>query len=424
MSKTTRGILNIYWDNELVGHLCQTAGQGMSFQYSTAYLAAAQSRAISLTLPLRAAAFPEATSWFANLLPEGEIRGHIARRFGISERNEFAILKAIGGECAGALRLLPDSSANTAAGELHPLPWDELEARIASSSRPSLLALALNETELRLSLAGAQDKLPVHLCDGQLALPSGSSASTHLLKIASGGLPDLVQNELFCLTLARLVGLDIPHAEMAKTKTPILLIKRYDRVISPEGQVLRLHQEDFCQALGVPAESKYENEGGPSLAQIFAVLARGSRNPLPDKRDLLTWVLFNYIIGNADTHAKNISLLYGRPGTTDELHLAPFYDLVCTEVYDHLSKKLAQKIGGEYRHKYIASRHWDRFAAAIGVKPKYLHSLGLELCRRIEETAPALAAETDRECSGRKTLDQILQVIEKRLAQLRRELRR
>jgi serine/threonine-protein kinase HipA len=418
--------LNVYWDTEFIGHLAKIGGQDMTFQYSASYLASGHPQPISLSLPLQAEAFAGAlaTAWFANLLPEGEIRGHVAHKLGVSERNEYAILSGIGGDCAGALRLLPESAPNLTEGELVPLPWDELEAKIASTPRPSLLALVLQEGKLRLSLAGAQDKLPVHLSAGQLALPSGNSASTHLLKISSGSIPDLVQNELFCLTLARTVGLNVPSAEMAATKTPILLVERYDRLVNPDGSIHRLHQEDFCQALGMPPESKYENEGGPSLAQIFEALARGSQSPLPDKRELLKWVLFNFIIGNADAHTKNISFLHGTTGDGRGRHLAPFYDLVCTEVYDQLAKKQAKKIGGEYRPKFVASRHWDRLAIAIEVKPKYMRTLGLELCQKTEESAPAIAIEIGKTHAGARTLDQIIQVIGKRTIGLRAELNR
>ena len=418
--------LNVFWDTVLTGRLTKIGGQEMSFQYSDNYLESKHPQPISLSLPLQAEAFDSyiSKSWFANLLPEGEMRGHIARKLGVSERNEFAILNGIGGDCAGALRLLPESAQNITEGKLIQLPWDELETKIASTPRPSLLALVLQEGTLRLSLAGAQDKLPVHISNGNLALPSGHAASTHLLKISSGSFPDLVQNELFCLTLARIIGFNIPKAEMAATKTPILLIERYDRIIDPDGKIGRLHQEDFCQALGIPPESKYENEGGPSLALMFEALARSSQTPLPDKRELLKWVLFNFIIGNADAHAKNVSFLYHKYGDQTGPNLAPFYDLVCTEIYDHLAKRQAQKIGGEYRTRFIASRHWDRLASSIEVNPKYLRSLGLELCDKVEENAPLLSVEIGKAHSGAKTLDLVIQVIEGRINRLRTELSR
>jgi serine/threonine-protein kinase HipA len=416
--------LNVFWDTTLVGHLVKMEGQDMSFQYAEPYLSSKHPQPISISLPLQEETFsgPISKSWFANLLPEGEIRGHVARRLGVSERNEYAILNGIGGDCAGALRLLPELELEIEKGALVPLPWDELEAKIASTPRPSLLALVLQEGKLRLSLAGAQDKLPVHISEGKLALPSGNAASTHLLKISSGSFPDLVQNELYCLTLARDVGLTVPPAKMAATKTPILLINRYDRLPGPDGIIFRLHQEDFCQALGIPPETKYENEGGPSLAQMFEVLARGSQSPLPDKRDLLKWVIFNFIIGNADAHAKNVSFLYGKLGDEKGPCLAPFYDLVCTEVYDQLDNKQAQKIGGEYRPQRIGSRHWDRFANSIEVNPKYLRSVGLELCQRVEELAGPLGVEIGGTYSGAETLDRIAHVLNRRIRRLRRDL--
>lgn len=415
--------LEVTWAGALVGRLVETGKQAVSFRYAQEYLSSARPRPISLSLPLQADAFDGdvAKAWFANLLPEGEIRGHVARRLGVSERNEFALLAGIGGDCAGALRILPEHAAGTEAGKLIPLPWDELEETIAATPRPSLLALVMQDRELRLSLAGAQDKLPVHFADGRLSLPSGNRASTHLLKIASGGFPDLVQNELYCLTLARSAGLDVPAAQMAATATPILIVERYDRRTSTDGTVQRLHQEDFCQALGLPPDMKYENEGGPSLAAMFEVLARGSRSPLPDKRELLKWVLFNYVIGNADAHAKNVSLLYD--GRDDRRpRLAPFYDLVCTEVYGGLARRQAQKIGGEYRTGSIGGRHWDRFAAAIDVNPRYLRSVAGELCERVEAAADPLARSLGASGSGTATLERIAGVVGGRLGKLRADL--
>ena len=160
------------------------------------------------------------------------------------------------------------------------------------------------------------------------------------------------------------------------------------------------------------------------MALMFEALARSSQTPLPDKRELLKWVLFNFIIGNADAHAKNVSFLYHKYGDQTGPNLAPFYDLVCTEIYDHLAKRQAQKIGGEYRTRFIASRHWDRLASSIEVNPKYLRSLGLELCDKVEENAPLLSVEIGKAHSGAKTLDLVIQVIEERINRLRTELSR
>lgn len=403
--------LDVLWESALVGYLSQVGGRDLAFRYAANYLQTDGARPISLSLPLQSEPF-NGTTWFANLLPEGEMRGQAARALGVSERNEFALLERVGGDCAGALRLVPEGSDASATGEPVPLPWDELEARIAVIPRPSLLALMIQDGNLRLSLAGAQDKLPVHYALGKLALPSGTTPSTHLLKVGSPSFPDLVQNELFCLTLAREVGLPAPHAELAPTRTPILLVERFDRQLQADGTIMRLHQEDFCQALGRPPEAKYESEGGPSLAELFTVLARGSSTPLPDKRDLLRWVFFNFLIGNADAHAKNVAFLWGRQGGSPGPQLAPFYDLVCTAAYEALATKQAQKIGGEYRPRYVAGRHWGRFAEAIEVKPRYLREVGFELAEQVEAKAEAVAG-------GQPTLVKVTRVIGKRLDWLR-----
>jgi len=406
----------------------------MSFRYADSYLAGEKAQPISISLPIREDPFNESLSrtWFANLLPEGEIRWQVARKLGVSERNDFDILEGIGGECAGALRIVPESETRVPDSELVPLPWDKLEAAIASRPRTSLLVMMLQDIELRLSLAGAQDKLPVHFADGKLSLPIGSAASTHLLKIGTEGFEDLVRNEFYCLNLARRAGLPVPPAELAATETPVLLVERYDRRPGPDGTIIRLHQEDFCQALGVPPESKYETEGGPSLGKMFGVLARSSRSPLPDKRDLIRWVIFNFIIGNADAHAKNVSFLLGAAGENSAPRLAPFYDLVCTRIYGGLSSKVAQKIGGEYRPEFLARRHWERFADilarrhwerfadTIGVNFNYLSTVGFELCATVEEIARPLAGELGDSVSGEEILEKITEVIGKRTDRLRK----
>lgn len=413
--------LGVFWDSVLVGHLTRAGDRDMSFRYAQTYLSSAHARQISLSLPLQEEPFDSGLSraWFANLLPEGEIRGQVARALGVSERNDFAILEMIGGDCAGALQLLPAPPPPAQEGTLIPLPWAELEAKVAATPRPSLLALMARNAGLRLSLAGAQDKLPVHWSGGELELPAGRTASTHLLKISSGAFPDLVQNEFFCMTLAERVGLPVAHVEMAPTRTPMLLVRRFDRRRDGDGQVVRIHQEDFCQALGLPPELKYESEGGPSLADLFQVLSGGSGSPLPDKRDLLKWVIFNCLIGNADGHAKNVSFLMGGRADPPGARLAPFYDLVCTGIYDTLSRRLAQKIGGENRPRFIARRHWDRLAESIDVNPRYLRTVALELSAAVELEAGAVTHIIGVDSPPSSTLNQIVRLIGQRTKRLR-----
>lgn len=378
--------LRVFWDEIEVGRLEPTVGRDYVFVYAPSYLARPGVRPISVALPLQPETFAAdlTAAWFGNLLPEGEVRGHVARRLGVSERNDLALLAGMGGECAGAISIVPADlsiAARTPRREL--LSWIDLEATVNRTPRPSLLALMLGGPELRLSLAGAQDKLPVCLDGDVLSLPAGGEPSTHLLKVANTAFAGLVENELFCLEVARRVGLPVPQARLAPTATPMLLVERYDRMIGNTGRVMRLHQEDLCQALGVPAESKYEAEGGPSLAEVFGLVTRVSSRPLVDRRDLLRWVLFDALIGNADAHAKNVALVHGTLSDKSPPVLAPFYDLVCTAVYPELSRRQAMKIGGEARCDRIEARHWQRFAEAVDLRPAYLRQEGLALCQAV-----------------------------------------
>jgi serine/threonine-protein kinase HipA len=167
---------------------------------------------------------------------------------------------------------------------------------------------------------------------------------------------------------------------------PWFTIERYDRAGLGKDKVKRIHQEDFCQALGVGPDEKYESEGGPSLSKCAGCIERYSTLPAKDKLRLIQWVVYNYLIGNADAHAKNVSFLYKRSG----IQLAPFYDLLSTVVYPALSKKMAMKIGNENRFPYIRKRHWKRFATEVGVKPDLVLNIVKLFAARILPVAQKL----------------------------------
>jgi serine/threonine-protein kinase HipA len=260
----------------------------------------------------------------------------------VSEGNAFGLLEIIGGECAGALSLYPEGEQPPEDdGEgLEPLSEARLVQVLEQLRTRPLLG---GEDGVRLSLAGAQDKLAVCLQDETVALARGGRPTTHILKPFITALDGTVENELFCMRLAARMGLPAPEVSMHRAgDIPYLLVERYDRRIGRNGAITRLHQEDFCQALRVPPELKYEEEGGPGTEASLELIASATAKPVADRLAFIRMLIFHYLVGNADAHAKNFALLY----TNRTPDLAPLYDVVCTAAYPSLAKKTAMAIGG------------------------------------------------------------------------------
>ncbi len=390
--------LNVRWGTRLVGKLRLDEKARLEFQYDSGWISSEEAVPISLRMPLRAEPFDDEACrvFFANLLPEGNTRGLIARKLGVSEDNDFKLLEALGGDCAGALSIFPEGGAARTEGRYEPISRGELDAMIEGMPRNPLLVA---HEDLRLSLAGAQQKIPVYFDGGKFFLPHGAFPSSHILKPAISGYPGIVENEAFCMELARLVGIPVPASAVIKGKRPFYLIERYDRRKEADGKLSRVHQEDFCQALGVGYSRKYEAEGGPGLKVCFGLLAERGSQPIIDKMNMLRWVIFNYLIGNCDAHAKNLSILI----TRRDYRLSPFYDLLSTRVYGHLSLKFAMKIGGQYREDWVRGEHWQKLAEQAGVGARAV----LELCLEMGERLPKLAEASVSAFGARETLEQI-----------------
>lgn len=401
--------LSVFLQDELIGNLRLDRRRRFTFQYDPAWIGKPGALPLSISLRLREEPFDddESRPFFANLLPEADIRRAVARRLGISEHNDFALLEAIGGECAGAVSVLPAGAPLSHEGRYRALDEEELHDIVISLPARPFLA---GEDGLRLSLAGAQNKLPVYVDNDRICLPMGSYPSSHILKPPIRDLPHTVENEAFCMTLAGRLGLPVPFANIRQGKDTLYLVDRYDRKRDATGKLARLHQEDFCQALGVPPDQKYESEGGPSLNRCFSLLRDYSIRPALDQKHLLNWVVFNYLIGNADAHAKNISLLL----TSDGPALAPFYDLLCTGVYKELTDKLSMKIGGENRPEWIQSRHWERLSGDVMIKPRLVMSTLHGMAERITGISKGLAEEFRGTYGEMPELDVILDVIRDR----------
>jgi len=380
--------LNVYYDRELVGQLIQDDGGQMTFQYDASWLGKPELITLSQSLPLREEPFTqkECRGFFGGILPEEANRKVIARIFGISDKNDFAMLEQIGGECAGAISFLPEDEAIPEDDDCYrELADDELARILRELPRRPLMA---GEDGIRLSLAGAQDKIAVRLDDGKISIPRGSAPSSHVLKPAVDTYEGVVFNEAFCMALARACDLNAAPVEIGKVEDiDYLLAKRYDRMRGEDGSIRRLHQEDFCQALGIPSEIKYQSEGGPSLAACFALIRDASTAPAPDLLALLDGVIFNLLIGNHDAHAKNFSLLY----TPDRsVRLAPLYDLVSTVFYPELTDRMAMKIGKQPKSALVYPKDIDRFAADAGLGAAQTRARIPTLARRLLEEIPGI----------------------------------
>jgi serine/threonine-protein kinase HipA len=405
--------LDVWLFADRVGTLALVEGR-LNFRYAPDWPSRPNAVALSTSLPLQAEPFDDLKTrpFFAGLLPEGQMRRLIAQQFQVSNQNDFALLDHIGGECAGAVTFLEP-------GQILPAPahddvqWlsdDEVVAILDELPRRPMLA---GFDGLRLSLAGAQDKLPVVFDGSRLGLPRNGTPSSHILKPAIHAVEDSVANEGFCMALAEAMQLRPAKSKIhVVLKRPFLLVERYDRVTDAEGQRQRLHQEDFCQALGVVPEMKYQNEGGPDLAQCFALVRRVTRPSAPQVLRLLDYVIFNALIGNHDAHAKNFSLLYS--GKTPVL--APFYDTLSTAVYPTLTPKMSMKIGSKYKFGEVQALHWNQFAEGLGLAKAQTKRRILELAKSLPPTARKLQSDPVHGFVGNAVVERIISLIDQRCA--------
>jgi serine/threonine-protein kinase HipA len=411
-------ILDVYLHGRLAGKLSQEKSGILSFVYDEGYANDKKEMPLSVSMPLLHDIYLDsiARPFFSGLLPDDIVRTRLAEYLGISEKNPFALLTEIGGECAGAVALYQTGEKPPSGVAVAPEILDEKKLRdiLELLKRRPMLA---GQDDLRLSLAGAQDKIAVGVIDGKIALFKGGAPTSHILKPMIERVHDSAQNELFCLSLAARLGLPAAKASMGFAgDAPYLLVERYDRALE-NGARVRLHQEDFCQALSIAPEKKYEREGGPDIADCLRLIDRCSARPAVDRLAFLHLVIFNYLIGNSDCHGKNFSLLYRPEGP----RLAPAYDLMCTAVYPDVQKKLAMKIGGEYDPEKIFRRHWHRLVADTAGARKAIDKDLNDMARAIGAEAATLADQFRDQGIASTIVGSIREIIEKRVRQVTEE---
>lgn len=405
--------LDIWWDGRMVGQLTQDKHDELGFAYAPEWLSDEATQPLSASLPKRAEPFSrrECRPFFGGLLPEESQRDAAAQALGVSRANDFALLDRLGGDVAGALQLLPPGEVPAT------LAPDQRSTRLDDAGLIRVLdalpvrPLLAGEEGLRLSLAGAQSKVPVVLVEGAVALPAPGQPTTHILKPPISRFVATTENEAFVMRLAAAIGLDVApvEARIVQDRT-FLLVQRYDRAIGDDSVVRRIHQEDFCQALGVPPETKYAREGGPTFKDCFALLRRVVVRPAVDVLKLLDAVIFNVIAGNADAHGKNFSILYAAEGP----RLAPLYDLLATVAYPDLSPKFAMKIGKRATLAELDAKGWAAFATDAGLGLPLIRRRVAEISKGVRDKATGVAAELSRAKLDRTAIEQFADMVRDR----------
>lgn len=362
--------------------------------------------------------------FFENLLPEGRLRDLIALRDRIDPRDTWAWLVRHGQDTAGALSIASEEAGASGAPREHeilaPLARDDLQKKI-EESRVRNLPLMASWDEIRMSLAGAQEKLGLYIdAYGAMFLPEGAAVSTHIVKPdnASRDFPFCPANEFFCMRLARSLSLPLPAVDLLHLPGPLYVVERFDRKLIRRGAqekpwVRRLHQIDLCQTLGAPPSGKYESEGGLGLHHLFGVLRSGFIDrPIVAVNAIIQWVAFNYLVGNLDAHAKNIAFLV----RGQKAAVAPFYDLLCVEAYlPRATQSMA--IAGENKPGWVEGRHWDAMAYEAGVAPRLVRGVLSKMIAELPEAISKVIEDERFQDDEQEFLrEKVLPVIEERVA--------
>jgi len=357
-----------------VGRVSRARGNRLTFTYDETWRATEGAMPLSLSMPMGQAqhGHKAVEAFLRGLLPDNEfVLDRWARRFQVSAANPFALVAAVGEDCAGAVQFVRPERVDELRAETGPrIEWLD-DAAIAARLR----ALREDHSAWRrpddvgqFSLAGAQPKTALICLDGRWGIPSGRTPTTHILKPPTGEFDGFAENEHFCLALARTLGLPAAASEVRQFgDEKAIVVERYDRVRDPAGRqpFLRLHQEDLCQTLGLPPTAKYQSDGGPTPAHVADLLRTYSGRPDEDVGTFVDALAFAWLVAAPDGHAKNYSLIHGGGG---RVRLAPLYDLDCALPYSQLDPqrlKLAMKIGGIYRLRDIGRRQWEKLAGEV-----------------------------------------------------------
>ena len=398
--------LDVYMNRRKVGQYFRDPDGSFAFTYAPEWLAWENTLPISRSLPLRAERYfgQPVIAVFENLLPDSDdIRRRVAERVGADGVDAYSLLARIGRDCVGALQFLAEGEepgdSRVLTGE--PLSDAQIAAMLKDLHRTPLGIRA--ERDFRISVTGAQEKTALLLQDGQWVEPTGTTPTTHILKPAIGTLPngmdlsDSIENEHFCLRLMAAFGLPVARTEITTfAGIQALVIERFDRLRARDGRLIRLPQEDCCQALSVPPTRKYQSEGGPGIVEICGLL-QGSDEPQRDRANFLKATILFWLIGATDGHAKNFSIAL-MPG--GRFNMTPLYDVLTvqpsldTGQIQNKDMKLAMRAGKSrhYRVSEIQGRHFVEAGLAAGFSREQVANIFTDIHTRAEQAfATALA---------------------------------
>ncbi|WP_109260664.1 type II toxin-antitoxin system HipA family toxin [Hyphobacterium indicum] len=412
--KRKSGALNVALNGRLVGQLARAADGATRFDYAREWLDWEYAIPVSTSMPLVDRPFTgmPVRAVFDNLLPDDDrIRARIAARVSAEGTDAFSMLAALGRDCVGALQFIPEDVMPTPPGppEGDPITEEEIAERIRSLS-VAPLGMRGGDDAFRISLAGAQDKTALLYHDGKWMEPIGTTPTTHILKPQIGkvqtadgevDLTESVQNEHFCMALCRALGLAVAQTEILKLEDDLLVlsIERFDRRLDNKGRLLRLPQEDICQALGILPTGKYESDGGPGIRDCLDLL-KSSDAPDDDRRTFMKAQIIFWLIGATDGHAKNFSLYLEPQG---RFRLTPLYDILSTQ-WQHdrrqiprNSFRLAMAIGDKRRYKVpeIAPRHFEQTAKLVSFPIAALHEVMAEIVKQLPKAIDAVKKVID-----------------------------
>lgn len=373
-----------------VGQIQGTNPGDATFSYDDSYIYPSNAHAISLSLPLETKDFTpaETKTFFDGLLPEGFTRQCVADSIHASSDDYISILRELGSECLGAIQIIDEAKELPKTGYT-PLSVQEVE-ELAREGAGKSAELVIKS---HLSLTGASGKVGLYFDDatGNWFKPQGLAASTHIVKQSHVRYKNIVVNEQLCLLTAQKLGIEIPEsfilrAQNAKSSDENILFatRRFDRAFDLESKTVdglrmpyRLHQEDFAQALGIKSADKYEKNSEPYLRKMFDLIQKHSSNPIEDSLKLWKRTVFNFLIGNTDNHIKNSSLVYSKD--LSKVHLAPFYDVICTRLYENCTDEMSISINGQRNINQITREDFTKEAEICGLGKKAALSIYDEL---------------------------------------------